>query len=42
MIEYQNIHKSFGKLKVLSGVDATVKSGGITAILGPNGSGKLH
>lgn len=40
MIEFKNIHKSFGKLKVLDGLDLTIKKGGIFAVLGPNGSGK--
>ncbi|MFK5972370.1 MAG: ABC transporter ATP-binding protein [Flavobacteriaceae bacterium] len=40
MIEIQNIHKKFGKNQVLSGVDLSIKSGGIFAVLGPNGSGK--
>jgi L-cystine transport system ATP-binding protein len=34
------IHKSFGKLKVLIGIDLTVKEGEILVILGPSGSGK--
>ena len=40
MIEISNLYKSFGKLSVLSGVDLSIKQGGIFAILGPNGSGK--
>ena len=40
MVDIQNLHKIFGKNQVLSGVDLTIKEGGIFAILGPNGSGK--
>jgi len=40
MIEFKNLHKSFGKLTVLDGLDLNIKKGGIFAILGPNGSGK--
>jgi Cu-processing system ATP-binding protein len=40
MIEIENLHKKFGKLKVLDGLDLQFDKGGIFAILGPNGSGK--
>ena len=40
MIEIQGIRKSFGKLDVLKGFDLSVSPGKITAVLGPNGSGK--
>jgi len=40
MIEIKNLHKKFGKLTVLDGLDLEIKKGGIVAILGPNGSGK--
>ena len=40
MIEIKNLHKKFGKLTVLDGLDLTINKGGIFAILGPNGSGK--
>ncbi|MCF6180446.1 ABC transporter ATP-binding protein [Lutibacter sp.] len=40
MIEFKNIHKKFGKLVVLDGLNLSIKKGGIFAILGPNGSGK--
>ena len=40
MIEFKNLHKRFGKLTVLDGLDLAIKKGGIFAILGPNGSGK--
>lgn len=41
MIEIKNLHKQFGKLEVLKGIDlAFNRPGTITAVLGPNGSGK--
>jgi Cu-processing system ATP-binding protein len=40
MIEIQQLHKNFGKVEVLKGVDLEIASGGIFAVLGPNGSGK--
>lgn len=39
-IQIKDVHKSFGKLKVLDGIDLDVKRGTITALLGPNGAGK--
>ncbi|MFA5296891.1 MAG: ABC transporter ATP-binding protein [Lutibacter sp.] len=40
MIKFKNLHKRFGKLVVLDGLDLEISKGGIFAILGPNGSGK--
>jgi Cu-processing system ATP-binding protein len=40
MIEFKNLHKSFGKLVVLNDLNLNINEGGIFAILGPNGSGK--
>jgi Cu-processing system ATP-binding protein len=40
MIEFKNLHKSFGKLVVLNNLNLNISEGGIFAILGPNGSGK--
>jgi len=40
MIEYRNLHKSFGALQVLNGVDLVVAEGETLALLGPSGSGK--
>jgi Cu-processing system ATP-binding protein len=40
MIEIKNLHKKFGKLTVLDGLDLEINKGGIFAVLGPNGSGK--
>jgi phospholipid/cholesterol/gamma-HCH transport system ATP-binding protein len=40
MIEFRNLHKSFGELKVLRGVDLVVQEGETLALLGPSGTGK--
>ena len=40
VVEAKNIHKSFGKLEVLKGIDLTVNKGEVVSILGPSGSGK--
>lgn len=40
MVSIENLHKKFGKNKVLKGVDLHISDGGIFAVLGPNGSGK--
>ena len=40
MIEVKNIHKSFGTLEVLKGVNLAVKKGEIVSIIGKSGAGK--
>ena len=40
MIKISNLHKSFGDLHVLKGIDLQVNQGDIIAIIGPSGSGK--
>lgn len=40
MIVMENIHKSFGKLEVLRGIDLQVQSHEVLVIIGPSGSGK--
>jgi polar amino acid transport system ATP-binding protein len=40
MIEIENVHKSFGNLAVVKGVDLTVNKGEVVSIIGGSGSGK--
>jgi arginine/lysine/histidine transport system ATP-binding protein len=40
IVRIQDLHKSFGSLDVLKGVDMDVQKGEVVVILGPSGSGK--
>lgn len=40
MIIIKNLHKSFGTLEVLKGIDLEIKKGEVVAIIGPSGTGK--
>lgn len=40
MITVKDIHKSYGSLEVLKGVDLTIERGEVMAIAGPSGAGK--
>ena len=40
MIKINNLHKNFGKLAVLKGIDLTVAEKEVVVIIGPSGSGK--
>ncbi len=40
MIRIENLHKNFGSLEVLKGIDATVNVGEVISVIGPYGSGK--
>ena len=39
-IQINNIHKNFGSLHALKGIDLTIEQGEFFALLGPNGAGK--
>lgn len=40
IIELKNIHKSFGEVSVLKGIDLTINKSEVVVIIGPSGSGK--
>jgi polar amino acid transport system ATP-binding protein len=40
MIEIRGLHKSFGDLEVLRGIDLRVDAGEVVCVIGPSGSGK--
>ncbi len=40
LLRLENIHKNFGKLEVLKGIDLTLEKGKKVAVIGPSGCGK--
>ncbi|HWL22153.1 MAG TPA: amino acid ABC transporter ATP-binding protein [Ureibacillus sp.] len=40
MIKVENLHKTFGKLEVLKGIDCEVQEKEVVCVIGPSGSGK--
>ncbi|WP_306366198.1 amino acid ABC transporter ATP-binding protein [Nocardiopsis sp. CC223A] len=40
LVVAENVHKSFGRLEVLKGIDLQVERGEVMCIIGPSGSGK--
>ena len=40
ILSVKNLHKSFGKLHVLQGVNVDIYKGDVVAIIGPSGCGK--
>ncbi len=40
MIQIRNLHKTFGELQVLKGIDLDIPKGKVIVIIGPSGSGK--
>jgi len=40
VIDIKNLHKSFGKLQVLRGINETIQEGERVVLIGASGSGK--
>ena len=40
MVSARSVHKSYGRLEVLKGIDLTVGRGEVLCLIGPSGSGK--
>ena len=40
MVQASNVHKRFGSIEVLKGIDMMVERGEVTCLIGPSGSGK--
>jgi polar amino acid transport system ATP-binding protein len=40
MVEARGVHKAYGRLEVLKGIDMTVARGEVLCLIGPSGSGK--
>ena len=40
LIKVENLHKSFGDLQVLKGIDTEISKGEVVVVIGPSGSGK--
>jgi polar amino acid transport system ATP-binding protein len=40
MVRAEKVHKSFGRLQVLKGIDLAVRPGEVSVVIGPSGSGK--
>lgn len=40
MINVKDLHKHFGSLHVLQGIDVTIEKGEVVVVIGPSGSGK--
>lgn len=40
VIKVKNLHKYFGQLEVLKGIDEHIKKGEVVVVIGPSGSGK--
>ena len=40
MLEFRDVHKSFGDLEVLKGINLKIEKGQVVTLIGPSGSGK--
>ena len=41
LLDVKGLHAAYGETKVLHGLDFAVQQGGVTALLGANGAGKI-
>ena len=41
-VQVTDLHKYYGKLEVLKGIDMTVKQGEVVSLIGPSGSGEVR
>ena len=40
VIQFEAVHKSFGNLEVLKGIDMSIQKGQVVTLIGPSGGGK--
>jgi len=40
LIQFKDVHKNFGPLAVLNGIDLTIQQGQVTTVIGKSGEGK--
>ena len=40
ILEFKNVHRSFGSKEVLQGIDLQIRQGDVVGLLGRNGAGK--
>ncbi|HBO13366.1 MAG TPA: multidrug ABC transporter ATP-binding protein, partial [Halieaceae bacterium] len=40
IIEARGVHRTFGDIRALDGVDLALDSGSVVGLIGPNGAGK--
>lgn len=40
MIEIRDLHKSYGELNILNGLNMKIEQGEVVVVIGPSGSGK--
>jgi len=42
ILKAENLSKTFGGIRAVSGVSLSIKRGRVVGLIGPNGSGKSH
>ena len=40
LLDVRGLHRSFGRVRILNGIDLTLQAGEVLAVAGPNGAGK--